>query len=138
MNATNETNVEFLRRAYATWAESGSLDALLAGFVAEDVVWLTAPSAPEPGPHHGHAAIRTAVGNYLDSFEYFRPEIERIIETPDPNRLLVFATTRVKGKGSGAEVAASVAHLVELGDGSIIRFEVIPDREDAVRRAGLG
>jgi ketosteroid isomerase-like protein len=134
----NETNIEFLRRAYATWAESGSLDALLDGFVDEEVVWLTAPWAPEPGPHRGHAAVRQALGHYLDSFEYFRPEVERIIETPDPDRLLVFAVTRAKGKGSGAEVATAVAHLIELSEGSIVRFEVIPDREEAMRRASLG
>ena len=134
----SETNREFLERAYATWAESGSLDRLLDGFVDNEVVWLTAPGSPEPGPHHGHAGVRRAVGDYLDSFEYFRPEVERIIETPVPDQLLVFANTRVKGKGSGAEVMTSVAHLVVLEHGSIVRFEVIPDREEAMRRAGLG
>ena len=98
-----------------------------------EIEWITAAHAPEPGPHHGHDAIRRAIGAYLDSFDVFTPEVERILETQRPDELLVLATTHTRGKGSGAEVSVPVAHLVRVRDGLIVRFQVFVDRELAIR-----
>jgi ketosteroid isomerase-like protein len=122
---------ELIRRAYGAWAESGELETLI-GFLDPEIEWRTAPNAPEPGPHHGHDAIRRAIGAYLDSFEVFRPEVERILATRRPDEFLVIATTHTRGKGSGAEVSVPVAHLIRLRDGRIVRFQVFTDRRRAI------
>jgi ketosteroid isomerase-like protein len=123
---------ELIRRAYETWARSSELESLIA-FLDPEIEWLTAPHAPEPGPHHGHDAIRRAIGAYLDSFEVFRPEAERILATRRADEYLVIATTHTRGKGSGAEVSVPVAHLIRLRGDRIVRFQVFTDREQAIR-----
>ena len=105
-------DVELIRRAYETWARSGELESLIA-FLDPEIEWLTAPYAPEPGPHHGHDAIRLATRR---SDEY-----------------LVVATTHTRGKGSGAEVSVPVAHLIRLRGDKIVRLQVFTDREQAIR-----
>jgi ketosteroid isomerase-like protein len=126
--------VEFVRRAYETWWESGDLDALLEGFVDPEVVWIAAPHSPEPGPHRGHDGVRRAVAAYLDSFEFFRPRAERFLATKRSDELLVLATTHTRGKGSGVEVSIPVAHLVRVEGERITRFQVLVDRDDAIAR----
>ena len=122
-----------MRRAYGAWAATGSVDSLIDGFMDPEIEWITAPHAPEPGPHFGHEAVRRALAAYLDSFEVFTPEVERILETPRADELLVLATTHTRGRGSGAEVSMPVAHLVRVRDGLIVRFQVFVDREQAIR-----
>ena len=125
-------DVELIRRAYETWARSGELESLIA-FLDPEIEWLTAPYAPEPGPHHGHDAIRRAIGAYLDSFDVFQPEAERILATRRSDEYLVVATTHTRGKGSGAEVSVPVAHLIRLRGDKIVRLQVFTDREQAIR-----
>ncbi len=105
---------------------------LLAEFVDPEVEWVSAPHAPDPGPHHGHDAVRRALGDYFDSFDVFRPEADQVLATRRDDELLVLATTHVRGKGSGAEVSIEVAHLIRVEGDRIVRMQVFTDREAAI------
>ena len=122
-----------IRRAYETWAATGSIESLIDEFMDPEIEWLTPSQAPEPGPHRGHEGIRLAVAAYLDSFDVFRPEVERVLATNRSDEVLVLVTTHARGKGSGAEVSVPVAHLIRIRDGKIVRFQVFVDRQQAIR-----
>jgi ketosteroid isomerase-like protein len=81
--------------------------------------------------------VQRGIDAYLDSFEVFRPEPERIMAGSEPGMVLVLARTFVRGKGSGVEVDIPVAHLLTLRDGKVARFEVFTDRDEALAAAGL-
>jgi ketosteroid isomerase-like protein len=128
--------VEIASKAYAAWAE-GDVDAFLEEFVHPEIEWVTPPVSPEPGPFRGHDEIRRMIASYLDSFEVFRPEPERILPAPAADQVVVLATVHTRGKGSGAEVGVRVGHLLTIRDDKVIRFQVFIDQRDALAAAGL-
>jgi ketosteroid isomerase-like protein len=102
-----------------------------------EIEWIPPPQSPIPGPFRGIEGVLQAADQYRDSFDQFTVEPERIIECPEEGRYVVLARTTVRGKGSGAEVATDVGHLVDVRDGMVVRFQVIPNRDEALRAAGL-
>jgi ketosteroid isomerase-like protein len=132
---SDEGAIEVVRRGYEAWAR-GDLDGLFS-IMDPEIVWHPPANFPEPGPHRGIEAIRRGLGSYAETFEYFISEPRRLLATERPGEVLALATTRTRGKGSGAEVAIDVAHLLTVRDGAIVRFEVITDQREALRRVGL-
>ena len=131
----SEADVKLIRRAYEAWADEGP-EALFE-LADPNIEWYPPPEAPEPGPFRGHDQIRRQLESYAETFEEFRPELERIVETPTPERALVFATTHTRGKGSGAEVSIPVCHMIDMRDGLVTRVQIFTDRDLAIREAGL-
>jgi ketosteroid isomerase-like protein len=128
-------DLELIRRGYEAWAR-GDLEGLFS-IMDPEIEWHPPPNFPEPGPHRGVEAIRRALGAYEETFDLFVTEPERLFPTGRRGEVLAFARTRTRGKGSGAEVTIEVAHLFTVRDGALVRFEVIIDRDEALRRVGL-
>jgi ketosteroid isomerase-like protein len=109
----------------------GALDNL-----AEDVVWHTyLVPGPGGGTYRGHEGVRELWRDARNVFGEFRNEPERMIEAGDH----VVALIRVcgRGKGSGIEVEASIAHLHMFEGGRVARVESYEDRGEALRQAGI-
>jgi len=131
-----DRNVELARRAYEAWAAE-DVDRFLEEFVHPDVEWLTPPLSPEPGPFRGHDQVRKMIDGYFESFDFFRPEPERILPAASADQVVALVITRTRGKGSGAEVDIRVAHLLTIQDDKVIGFQVFMDRREALIAAGL-
>ena len=139
--AMSEENVEFVRRAYERLAQNDPLG---------DWTWFFDEFA------HEDLELRPA-GMYLDAAHSYRgregwaqfwrdfssvweewrfdPEAFEFLDAGD--KVVVFARAVGRGKGSGIEIAQDEAHLWTLRDGRVAVGTSYPDREDALRDAGL-
>jgi ketosteroid isomerase-like protein len=92
------------------------------------------PSWPGGGTHSGIAAFRAAVSEYFDALEDVRFDPEEFIDTGD--RVLVMSTLRARGR-SGARVETQQAGIFAVREGRIVSWQVVLDREEALRLLGL-
>jgi ketosteroid isomerase-like protein len=102
-----------------------------------EVEWILPPQSPHPGPHVGPAAVRRVADSFADSFDEFRPQPRSILTAAQPGRYLALVALRTRGKGSGVETTIEVGHLIDVRDGKLARFKVIPNQGEARKEAGL-
>jgi ketosteroid isomerase-like protein len=127
-------NVEVVRQVHEAWNRAEN--PLHLGLIAEDVEYVNAPEAMEPGTRHGHQGWRGAIRSMLDSYETIHIDIERIIDVGD-DRVLVLGRFTGTGRVSGLDVTARQGYLWTLRDGLVIRLEWFLDQEKALAAVGL-
>lgn len=106
------------------------------GYYAEDVELVVHSDASlEPGTFRGREAVGRWFGNWLSRFApgyHFD-----ITEARDLGGVvLLVASTRGRGRTSGAEVQGEVAYLYEVSGDKIVRAELFANRAAALRAAG--
>jgi ketosteroid isomerase-like protein len=141
-------NVEIARRHFERagrvlddyWAdpqtpiiESPSLPPDLFDLVHPDAEWQT-PVVRDPvrGPRNWLRAIEDA----FEAVDYWRPEIEDLIDLGGDNILATFRVS-IRGKGSGVPVTQRIFSVVTLRDRKISRIVEYTDREEALEAVGL-
>lgn len=129
-------NVEIASRWYHA---AGSKEALLAAmprtmeFCHPDVEW----SAPEDGTtYRGRDGVRQRLEHWLESFDEYRYEVDRIIDCGG-DEVLVVATEVARGARSGAEVRSVNYELLTIRDRLIMRIREYYDEANALAAAGL-
>jgi ketosteroid isomerase-like protein len=115
---------------------TGDYEGLLA-LCDDKIEWIPPAYALEPGPKLGKDALREGIASYFEAFDEFWPEPEKFMDGAEPGSYLVFARTHTRGRGSGAAVTMEVAHLFLVRGGRFVRFQVIPDRAEALQIAGV-
>jgi hypothetical protein len=129
----SQENVDVVRRIYQAWEidmtpeQSGLLD--------PDVEWVNPPEAVEPGTRKGIGAFTAAAEAVSDTFEEARVDIEEFFDAGD--RVVVIATLRGRGRGSGADVERRQGYVWTLRDGKAIRFQWFNSAEQALEAADL-
>src|SRR3954447_10472329 len=102
----SQENVEIARRWYEVATSKADLLAAMPrtmAFCHPDVEW----SAPEDGTtYRGREGVRQRLEEWLNSFDDYRYEIDRIIDCGD-DEVLVEASEVGRGASSGAEVRAT-------------------------------
>jgi len=68
--------------------------------------------------------------SWLSPWENWRIEADEYLELGD--YVVVLASYRGRGKGSGVEIHHRGAHVFKLRDGKVVRFEIFADREKAI------
>ena len=131
-----EEKLELVTRWYAP---AGSKAELLAAmprtmaFCHPDVEW----TAPEDGTtFRGRDGVRRRLEQWLESFDEYRYEVERIIDCGG-DEVLVVATEVGRGKMSGAEVRTTNYELITVQEGMIVRVREFYDEARALETAGL-
>jgi uncharacterized protein len=127
----SKENVEVVRRGYAELSRTGEFSWEL---VDPEVEVHDLPLTPDSGAYYGHAGLREAMRNVELAFEDVRFEAEDFLDAGDDVVVLVRMIGR--GKGSGVEVDARIAHVWTLREGKGVRVRVL-DRDDALEAAGL-
>jgi ketosteroid isomerase-like protein len=87
------------------------------------------------GEWHGLEGLRRATVDYLNVWEDYRFEVDRMIDLGD--RILVLETQTARGRRSGAVISQDVGALLTLRDGLIVRWEYYWERSDALEAAGI-
>ena len=128
-----EQNIEIIGDMVEAW-NMRDVDGFLLRFDPDCEV-IFPPDVPEPGPFHGTAELRGWVEGFLAAWESHRAELVETIDAGD--RILVTLRLLGRGSGSGIEIDESDAHVFELRDGRITRWENFNERSDAVEAAGL-
>lgn len=110
---------------------------------------LATPLRPLP-PAHGVGLVRRVpwacrrlrrsagsnprLRSWLSEWELWRVEADEYLELGD--HVVVLASYRGRGKGSGVEIHQEGAHVFRLGDGKVVRLEIFGDRDRAIESVG--
>jgi uncharacterized protein len=129
----SQENVEIVRRIYASW-EPGSSPSE-SNLLHPEIEWVNPPYAVEPGTRRGIDAFTSITDELDDRFEDFRMEVERLIDVGD--RVVVTATMRGRGTGSGVEVENRHGSIWTVRDGRAVRFQWFQEPEEAREAVGL-
>jgi ketosteroid isomerase-like protein len=127
-------NLEIVRRMYER-RERGDLD--VGEFVHPQIEFSRFGSElPDfAGKWHGVEGMRRATVEYLNVWEDYRFEVERMVDLGD--RILVLERQTARGKRSGATISQDVGTLLTLRDGLIVRWEYYWERAEALEAAGV-
>jgi ketosteroid isomerase-like protein len=129
----SQENVDIVQSIYRAWqTDSTPVDS---GLLDPEVEWVNPPEAVEPGTRKGLDAFRTAAESVADTFEGASVDIEEFFDAGD--RIVVVATLRGRGRGSGADVERRQGYVWTLRDGKAIRFQWFNSAEDALEAADL-
>jgi ketosteroid isomerase-like protein len=132
----SQENVEIAMRFYEPAGSKTELLAAMPRTMASchpEVEW----TAREDGlTYKGREGVRDALERWLESFEEYSFEIERIVDCGGDD-VLVVGVEVGKGAVSGAEVRAMNYELLTIRDGMIVRFREFFDEGDALEAAGL-
>jgi ketosteroid isomerase-like protein len=85
--------------------------------------------------YRGRAGVREALERWLESFDDYRFEIQRIVDCGED--VLVVGLEVGRGAMSGAEIRSVNYELLTIRDGLIVRFREFYDEREALEAAGL-
>lgn len=111
----------------------GDGDAVLA-FFSEDVEIYSPPEAGNAGTFHGHDGYEQWLAQWLEAWEGFEVEAQRI--EPVGERHVVAETFQTaRGRGSGVPVEQRMSYVFDLRGGKVVAFQLYPDWDVAVEVA---
>jgi ketosteroid isomerase-like protein len=132
----SQENVEIATRWYEAATSKQQMLAAMPRTMAlchPKVEW----TVPEDGTtYRGREGVRQRLTEWLESFDDYRYEVQRIIDCGG-DEVLVEATEVGSGAASGAEVRATNYELLTIRDGMIVRIREFYDTGDALEAAGL-
>ena len=132
----SQQNVEIAARWYEVATSKAELLAAMPRtmeFCHPEVEW----SAPEDGTtYRGRDGVRQRLEEWLESFDDYRFEVQRIVDCGGDDVLVV---GREVGTGamSGGEVRAVDYELLTIRNGLIVRIREFYDEGNALEAAGL-
>ena len=77
-----------------------------------------------------------AVDDALEAVDYWRPEVEEVIDA-GKDKVLAVVRVSIRGKGSGISVSQQIFSVVAVREGRIARIIEYTDRADALQAVGL-
>jgi ketosteroid isomerase-like protein len=93
------------------------------------------PIRPDSGLARGRMEVSAMVTDWVATFDEFEETTDEIRDLGD--RVLVIATQRGRGKGSGVEVEQQYAWIYELRGSRITRLTAYKDAAAALKAADL-
>jgi ketosteroid isomerase-like protein len=126
-------DVEVVRRTLEAFNEGG-VEAILADFDRE-VEWLGPPEWLEDRAYRGHDGLRKLAGVWVENFDEYRLDPERLIEAGD--RVVALVHQRGRIKGSTVPVVQQVGFLWTVRDGRTVHVEAYFSWEEALEAGGL-
>jgi ketosteroid isomerase-like protein len=134
-------NVEFLEGLFGGAAEMDKralLDALpelIAQTCDPEIEWVEDPRRADRRVHRGHEGVRESWERWLENFDEYGFEIERIVDCGE--KVLVIAREEGRGAASGATIGQRIYLVYSFRDGKISRYEEFYEERDALEAAGL-
>jgi len=128
VSAAPDTYVEQLRRGYEA-LNRGDVSVVLE-LLDPDIEWHEPAPSPEQGSHCGRDSFEQFFRGWIESFEGFRVEPEEVVERGE--RLIAVVRQSGRGRASGVEVEARLAHVWTVEDGKAVRWEAVADADEAL------
>ena len=129
----SQENVETVRQGYEAF-NRGDVEWMIAQLDPE-IVWEDAAEVPGSSSYRGIREVRGYLESFAQQWEEIRFEPEGILDAGEQVVALVRLVAR--GRASGAQVDARLAHLYELRGMRVLRVRTFFDRESALEAAGL-
>jgi uncharacterized protein len=120
----SEQNVEVVKSVYGAF-DRGDVPAVLGAF-ADDIEWLEAEGMPYGGLYHGPDAVAQNVfGPITEDVDGFTLVRESFIASDEAVAVVVRYTGT--GKATGKALNVPAAHVWEIRDGKLARFQQFID-----------
>jgi ketosteroid isomerase-like protein len=134
----SEENVELVRQAFERWRRDGwTLNAIPAGFFAEDIEWDQSayPLVDFPTKGVGRGNLLEAIGRYLSDWTEYAAEVTESIDGGEN----VFAVVHERANigGSGQFIERDLFTVWTIRAGQAVRYRTFQTREQALEAAGL-
>jgi len=118
------SNVDFVKGVYRAFG-AGDVPQVLSAMHPQ-IQWTQTPGYKIGGTHQSPQAVLENVFSKIPvGFESFSIDIERLIDAG--NVVVMQGHYVAKGKATGRSVRAAVAHVIEISDGKIVRFDQYVD-----------
>lgn len=129
----SEQKVETIRGVYERW---GAGD-FRAGPELFDplIVFVMRGEFPDAGAYHGVEAVGNYMRGFLEPWKRITIAAEEIIDAGDS--VVVAVRQSGVGGGSGAATELRYMHVWSFRGNSVIRFEAVRERDDALELVGL-
>lgn len=126
----SQENVEIVRRA------AQNLEAFWA-LLDEHVVWdlRESQTVDLDGVYVGRDAVIEGSRHYWGTWDDYRVETDELIDAGAS--VVVVGNEIGRGKGSGVPIQRQLAQVWTFYRGKIIRWDIFPDKDSALRAAGL-
>ena len=131
-----QAEIELVRDGYARFS-AGDIRGV-AEILDPDVQYVLPDVFPEGmgGVFHGRKEVLRMWESMLNELEYWRVETEKFVPVP-PDRLLVLARVKAKGRASGAEIQMQTADLLTVRNAMVVRAHIYRDPSEALRAVGI-
>ena len=130
----SQENVEIVRRAFEAFAREGPA-AVVDFWDPEIELWLPSGMVQAGGTYRGHAAVLEWMKEWAEAWEEIDYRPEEFTEAGDS--VLVSVLYDGRGKGSGVRVEGRFWYVMKLRNGKLLRWELYPERSQALDAAGL-
>jgi ketosteroid isomerase-like protein len=127
-------NVEVVRRAFETFAREGP-EGMVDFWDPEIELWLPTGLIQAGGTYRGHAAVLDWMKEWAEAWEEIDYTPEEFTEAGD--NVLVTVLYEGRGKGSGVRIDGRFWYLIALRNRKVVRWELYPERAQALEAAGL-
>ena len=121
-------DVDTLKHAYAA-LNRGDLSVVVE-LLDPGLEWHEPAPSPEAGAHRGRDSFVSFFRGWLESFEGFRVEPERIVTRGD--ELVVIVRQTGIGRSSGVPVETRLVHVWTVAEGKAVRWEAVADPDAAL------
>jgi ketosteroid isomerase-like protein len=129
----SQENVELVRQAIYG-ANRRALD-WIDDLATADYEWHSSPEFPGGGIHRGREAVKAHLREYLDMWETYTLEEERVIDAGD--QVVQLCQLHATGKGSGVTLDTPIAYVHTLRDGKFARTMAFVRHAEALEAVGL-
>jgi ketosteroid isomerase-like protein len=130
----SQENVEIVRRAFEAFTREGPA-AVVDFWDPEIELWLPSGMIQAGGTYRGHTAVLEWMKEWAEAWDEIDYKPEEFTEAGDS--VLVSVLYDGRGKGSGVRVEGRFWYLITLRNGKTVRWELYPERTQALEAAGL-
>jgi ketosteroid isomerase-like protein len=127
--ARQSRNLERVRAGFDAF-NRGDFDAVLA-VLDEDVEIVAARELMNSGTFHGHDGYREWLAQWLEAWEGFEPQIERI-EPVGERHVVAGVRQSARGRESGIPVEMTLAYMFEVADATTTAMHLYATWDEAV------
>ncbi len=85
--------------------------------------------------YRGHEGVRESFERWLENFEEYGTEVERMVDCGD--KVLAYAREEGRGSLSGGTISQRIYVVCTFREGKIARYEEFYEERDALEAAGL-
>jgi ketosteroid isomerase-like protein len=129
----SQENVELARRAMDV-ANRRDVDAL-DDIATVDYEWHNTPGLPGGGVHRGLEVVKAHLRDYLETWETYTVEEERLIDVGE--QVVQLCRLHAKGKGGGVTLDTPIAYVHSFRDGKFARTRAYVHHDEALEAVGL-
>ena len=130
----SQENVEIVRRTMVEVANRRDVDAL-DDLATADYEWHNARDLPGGGVHRGREAVKAHLRDYLEMWEAYTLEEERVIDAGE--QIVQLCQLHATGKGSGVTLDMPIAYVHTLREGKFARTMAFIHHAEALEAVGL-